>query len=152
MLTRRVGQISQDTHSDDDLILGWCQDPFGAHELRWVSRGTPTSLVRDGKDEGNDPPPADREPTRPFVPVDTIFGSSDPRRAGQGGSSNVDYGMVGMDANAVYDSAATDNAIAPSDGRPTSAWATSFDIKMRKRARKQRRAERWHRWLGRKPA
>ena len=53
-----------------------------------------TSLVRDGKDEGNDPPPADREPGRRFVPVDTTFGSSDPHRAGAGGSSNVDYGMV----------------------------------------------------------
>lgn len=120
--------------------------------MRWISRGTPTSLVRDGQHEANDPPPPDRAPVRPFVPAHTTFGSSDPRRAGQGGDTDVDYGTVAMDAGVIYNSTGTDSAIAPSDGGALSAWPTSFDIKMRKRARKKRRAERWHRWLGRTPA
>jgi hypothetical protein len=142
--------MSVDAHGDDDLILGWCEDPFGAHDFRWISRGTPTSLVRDGQNEATDPPPPNRQPTRPFVPVETTFGSSDSRRSGQalGTDSDIDYGTVAMDGNVVYDSSLTSSGIAPSDGRSLSGWATSYEIKMRKRARKQRRAERWHRWFG----
>lgn len=29
------------------LAEGWCADPFGLHEARWLSGGTPTALVRD---------------------------------------------------------------------------------------------------------
>lgn len=36
---------------------GWLVDPFGHHEARWFSDGTPTPLVRDGGVEGHDPPP-----------------------------------------------------------------------------------------------
>ena len=36
---------------------GWFGDPFGRHEARWISDGTPTALVRDGRDEAQDPPP-----------------------------------------------------------------------------------------------
>jgi hypothetical protein len=36
---------------------GWYVDPFGHHEARWISDGTPTGLVRDGRDESQDPPP-----------------------------------------------------------------------------------------------
>ena len=141
--------MSGEVNGDDDLILGWCKDPFGTHELRWITRGTPSSLVRDAQVEAKDPPPPDRQPTRPFVPVDTIFGSDDPRRAGQSEcGSGIDYGTVAMDANVVFDSSMTPNGVAPSDGRPLSSWPTSFDIKMRKRARKQRRSERWQRWFG----
>ena len=35
---------------------GWYVDPFGRHEARWMSAGTPTSLVRDEGIEGQDPP------------------------------------------------------------------------------------------------
>jgi len=141
--------VSVDAH-DDDLILGWCTDPFGVHEQRWISTGVPTALVRDGSDESKDPPPSDREPMRPFVPIDTTFGWSDARRAGQASGSlpRCDYDTVAMDANVLFGSTATPNGIAPSDGRPVSGWATSFEIKMRRRARKQRRAERWRRWFG----
>ncbi len=38
---------------------GWFVDPFGSHEARWISVGTPTSLVRDGGVESQDPPPSD---------------------------------------------------------------------------------------------
>jgi hypothetical protein len=37
---------------------GWYADPFGAHEARWFSDGTPTALVRDGLTESHDAPPA----------------------------------------------------------------------------------------------
>jgi hypothetical protein len=36
---------------------GWYVDPYGVHEARWVSAGTPTALVRDGDVESQDPPP-----------------------------------------------------------------------------------------------
>ncbi|MGB7050951.1 MAG: hypothetical protein WBG41_05230 [Acidimicrobiales bacterium] len=36
---------------------GWYVDPYGAHEARWISSGTPTALVRDGRVEAQDPPP-----------------------------------------------------------------------------------------------
>jgi len=36
---------------------GWYVDPYGVHEARWISAGTPTSLVRDRGVEAQDPPP-----------------------------------------------------------------------------------------------
>jgi hypothetical protein len=36
---------------------GWYVDPYGVHEARWISAGTPTALVRDGGVEAQDPPP-----------------------------------------------------------------------------------------------
>ena len=45
-----------------DGVEGWCTDPFGRHEARWMSNGTPTKLVRDGGMESTDEPP-DEEPT-----------------------------------------------------------------------------------------
>jgi len=41
---------------------GWVTDPFGLHEARWMSDGTPTTLVRDGDVESYDEPP-DEEPS-----------------------------------------------------------------------------------------
>jgi hypothetical protein len=37
---------------------GWYVDPFGRHQARWISDGTPTALVRDGSVESQDPPPS----------------------------------------------------------------------------------------------
>ncbi len=37
-----------------DLAVGWHEDPFGRHEIRWFSQGDPTSLVRDGVAESHD--------------------------------------------------------------------------------------------------
>jgi hypothetical protein len=39
----------------DEMMEGWYTDPFARHEARWMSQGTPTSLVRDGHVEGSDP-------------------------------------------------------------------------------------------------
>jgi hypothetical protein len=36
---------------------GWYKDPYQEHDDRWISDGTPTSLVRDGEMESDDPPP-----------------------------------------------------------------------------------------------
>jgi len=36
---------------------GWYKDPYGRHESRWISDGTPTALVRDAGIELQDPPP-----------------------------------------------------------------------------------------------
>ena len=35
---------------------GWYVDPFGVHEARWISDGSPTALVRDGGTESHDAP------------------------------------------------------------------------------------------------
>jgi hypothetical protein len=40
----------------------WYADPFGQHEARWMSDGSPTKLVRDGDEESYDDLP-DEEPT-----------------------------------------------------------------------------------------
>jgi len=68
---------------DKDDHEGWFTDPFGRHEARWLSDGTPTKLVRDGSLESYDDPP-DEEPTHEpqrivvEVPPD---GGADLRRA-----------------------------------------------------------------------
>lgn len=36
---------------------GWYRDPFGVHQLRWFSAGTPTDLVRDEDVEAYEAPP-----------------------------------------------------------------------------------------------
>jgi hypothetical protein len=41
----------------DESFEGWYSDPYALHEARWMSQGTPTPLVRDGKTEGHDPAP-----------------------------------------------------------------------------------------------
>jgi hypothetical protein len=41
----------------DGSLEGWYSDPYARHEARWMSQGTPTALVRDGKTEGRDPAP-----------------------------------------------------------------------------------------------
>jgi hypothetical protein len=38
-------------------LEGWCTDPFGLHEARWLSDGVPTKLVRDNGVEAYEDPP-----------------------------------------------------------------------------------------------
>lgn len=47
----------------DEHGEGWHTDPYGRHEARWISAGSPTKLVREGAVETYDEPP-DEEPTR----------------------------------------------------------------------------------------
>jgi hypothetical protein len=56
---------------------GWYVDPFGRHEARWISDGTPTALVRDDGVESQDSPPdepiaAEMEPWGVDPPADGI--------------------------------------------------------------------------------
>ena len=39
----------------DISLEGWYTDPYDRHEARWMSQGTPTPLIRDGKIEGSNP-------------------------------------------------------------------------------------------------
>ncbi len=45
-------------------LEGWCIDPYGRHDARWMSDGKPTKLVRDGETTSEDEPPEG-----PFVRV-----------------------------------------------------------------------------------
>jgi hypothetical protein len=56
---------------------GWYTDPFGRHEARWMSKGVPTKLVRDGKEESYDDPP-DSPPSQAWLPIQPPPGSFTP--------------------------------------------------------------------------
>ena len=72
---------------------GWFVDPYGRHEHRWFSAGTPSSLVRDGGIESADPPPDD-----PYdEPLARASGGASPRTGGD------DLRRVGDDRNGSYD-------------------------------------------------
>src|ERR1019366_10103338 len=49
-----VGQLFRGDEMEEE---GWYVDPYGVHEARWISAGTPTALVRDSNVEARDPPP-----------------------------------------------------------------------------------------------
>jgi hypothetical protein len=53
----------------DDQLEGWCTDPFGRHEARWLSQGVPTKLVRDGGVESYEAPP-DEPPSQAAVLIE----------------------------------------------------------------------------------
>ena len=59
---------------------GWYLDPFGLHEARWISDGSPTALVRDGTNESHDDPPSTtfEGPLEPVPEADS--GNADTRR------------------------------------------------------------------------
>jgi hypothetical protein len=68
----------------EHLEEGWYTDPFGRHEARWLSRGTPTKLVRDGRVEAYDEPPDEQPsvtPERIEADPDSSRGASDLLRA-----------------------------------------------------------------------
>ena len=66
----------------DEREEGWYTDPYGRHEARWMSVGSPTKLVRDGGVESYDDPP-DEEPSQ--VPTKIVeeptAGAADRHRA-----------------------------------------------------------------------
>ena len=51
----RGASFGHDCSVVDDELEDWYTDPFGRHEARWMSHGTPTSLVRNGRTESIDP-------------------------------------------------------------------------------------------------
>jgi hypothetical protein len=61
---------------------GWYRDPYGIHQDRWFSAGTPTSLVRDQGVEGHDDPPGYPPAGPPAeIPETDRFPGDDLRRA-----------------------------------------------------------------------
>jgi hypothetical protein len=54
----------------DEHDEGWYTDPYGRHEARWISAGSPTKLVRDGSVESYDDAP-DQEPSE--VPTEIVI-------------------------------------------------------------------------------
>lgn len=83
---------------------GWHLDPFGHHEARWVSDGTPTALVRDGRIESQDPPPdAPCSGTLESLPDASRPDDSDPRRADEAESETSIREQQGRDLTDLFD-------------------------------------------------
>ena len=88
---------------------GWYVDPFGIHEARWFSDGTPTGLVRDGTREATDPPP-DAPVPGPLRALDGDAGSdgSDLLRADSAEATSVDVDPAEAAWEGFADSAGAD--------------------------------------------
>ena len=70
---------------------GWYRDPYGIHQDRWFSAGTPTSLVRDGGAEGRDDPPGYPPAGPPVeIPDNDQFPEDDLRRADEAAARSQD--------------------------------------------------------------
>ena len=71
---------------------GWYRDPYGIHQDRWFSAGTPTALVRDQGVEGHDDPPAYPPPGPPAeIPEIDQFPADDLRRADEEEANGGEY-------------------------------------------------------------
>jgi hypothetical protein len=55
---------------------GWFTDPYERHQARWMSQGTPTSLVRDGNVNGSDPPAQGSFTVNPVI-IEAVPSSGD---------------------------------------------------------------------------
>lgn len=76
--------ISHRGSASDQTLEGWFTDPYGRHELRWLSDGRATKLVRDGETTSyDDPPPGPwaERPQRAEVDADAGAGGRDLVRA-----------------------------------------------------------------------
>jgi hypothetical protein len=61
---------------------GWYTDPYGRHEARWMSAGSPTRLVRDGEVESHDDPPDEPPSVTPIrIETEVVADANDLRRA-----------------------------------------------------------------------
>jgi hypothetical protein len=86
---------------DHPELEGWFTDPFGRHEARWLSDGTPTKLVRDGELESYDDPP-DEEPSVVPVRIDAHVapdGGADLIRAGDPDSRPINMESLSRQMN-----------------------------------------------------
>ena len=96
---------------DQLAAQGWYVDPFGLHEHRYFSAGTPTRLVRDSGAESYDPPPDEPLPG-PLVPVDEpedAGDATDLRRADDISSRPYDPARARRAALDVFDQTAGRN-------------------------------------------
>jgi hypothetical protein len=78
---------------DRQASQGWRTDPFGLHEWRYFSAGRPTKLVRDGRVEAYDEPPAQH-----FAPADDLAASA--ALAGDGDGAGLATGATDDSATA----------------------------------------------------
>jgi len=70
---------------------GWYTDPYGLHEHRWFSDGSPTSLVRDRGETSKDPAPDTGYGEEPkLVDAPPIHAEDELRRAGGDQEQSVD--------------------------------------------------------------
>jgi len=119
---------------------GWYLDPYGVHDQRWISKGRPSDLVRDGVHESKEAPP-DRPPSLPLVPapVDASLGWRDTLRADDADRQPIpdpgSYGVAAMDANVVSDNSLV-NGPGPSGDRTGMMFESPFQRKMRQQARR----------------
>jgi curved DNA-binding protein CbpA len=58
-LARKAYDESRAFTSSLESAVGWYKDPYSLHELRWISGGKATHLVRDGDVTSSDEPPAE---------------------------------------------------------------------------------------------
>ena len=65
----------------DAHLTGWCNDPYGRHEHRWLTAGEPSALVADGGVERKDPPPDGPFVVEPVLVEDNSADDHDLRRA-----------------------------------------------------------------------
>jgi hypothetical protein len=82
-------RIPRRSFCSDGQRQGWYVDPFGHHEARWISDGSPTALVRVGRIESQDPrADAQYSGTLQALPDDSRSDGGDLRRADEAESSN----------------------------------------------------------------
>jgi hypothetical protein len=73
-------------------VEGWYRDPYGIHQDRWFSAGTPTALIRDQGTEGHDDPPGYPPPEPPVEIPDTDRFPADDFRRADDAEANAEYG------------------------------------------------------------
>ncbi len=73
---------------------GWYKDPYGRHDARWISVGTPTALVRDAGIESQDPPPDEPITVGMERVANSVGGGSDLKRADDVESQEFDPGAM----------------------------------------------------------
>jgi hypothetical protein len=78
-------------------LRGWCNDPYGRHEHRWLTAGKPTALVGDGGVESQDPPPDGPFILEPVLLEDNAADGDEPPEGKRAGSSGCRAGGVGRD-------------------------------------------------------
>ena len=62
----------------DVRAQGWYRDPYGVHEDRYFSAGTPTKLVRDNGQESYDPLPDCPLPDGDLIPAQSAGSEAEP--------------------------------------------------------------------------
>jgi curved DNA-binding protein CbpA len=88
-LARAAHDESRGFTSSLGSAVGWYKDPYNLHELRWISGGKATHLVRDGDvTSSDDPPPEPFDGT--LVAPDEMSVRYETVRAGDSADPNND--------------------------------------------------------------